>query len=53
MNARTLIAVVCTTLLTACAGGSLVINERYFPSGIVFVPADRKVSVSIDDSETG
>ena len=30
-------------LLTACAGGSLVINERYFPSGIVFVPADRKV----------
>jgi hypothetical protein len=49
MNARTLIAVVCTTVLTACAGGSLVINERYFPSGIVLVPLDRKVKVTVED----
>jgi hypothetical protein len=49
MNARTLIAVVCTSVLTACAGGSLVLNERYFPRGIVLVPLDRKVKISVDD----
>ena len=53
MNARTLIAVACVAMLSACAGGKFVVNERYFPSGIVFVPAERKVNVTIDDSETG
>ena len=49
MNARTLIAVVCTSVLTACAGGSLVLNERYFPSGIVLVPLARNVKVTVED----
>src|SRR5436190_23037678 len=49
MNARGLIAVACITVLTACAGGKFVINERYFPNGVVFVAADRKVKVTVED----
>src|SRR4029434_742859 len=45
MNVRTLIAVACAAALSACA----VVNERYFP-GVVFVPADRRVNVTIEDT---
>jgi hypothetical protein len=51
MNARTLIAVACVAVLSACAGGKFVVNERYFPSGVWFVPDERKVQVSIDDRD--
>ena len=49
MNVRTLIAVACAAALSACAGGSIVVNERYF-TGVVFVPLDRKVNVTIEDN---
>ena len=48
MNARTLIAVASATLLTACAAGNLVLNERYFPR-LVLVPLASKVNVSVDE----
>jgi hypothetical protein len=51
MNARILIAVACVAMLSACSGGKFVVNERYFPSGVVFVPDERKVNVSIDDRD--
>ena len=50
MSARTLIAVACAAVLSACAGGSFVVNERYFPGGVLFVPLDRKVTVTIEGS---
>jgi len=49
MNARTLIAVACVAVLSACAAGSFVVNEKYFPSGVIVVLADRKINVTIDD----
>ena len=48
MNARTLIAVVCTTVLAACAGGKFVVNERYFPNGVMLVPLARNVKVTVE-----
>jgi hypothetical protein len=49
MNARTLIAVVCTTVLAACAGGTFVVNERFFPGGVTFIPLDAKANVMLQD----
>jgi hypothetical protein len=49
MNARTLLAVGCAVALSACAGGSLVINERYFPNGVVLLPLDAKTNVNLQD----
>ena len=51
MNARTLIAVACVAVLSACAGGKFVVNERFFPGGVWFVPDERKIQVRIDDSD--
>ena len=52
MNAKTLLAISLATTLTACAaGGSFVVNERFFPNGVVVILSDRKVNVSIDGKD--
>ena len=49
MNTRTLVAVTLgAVVLSACAGKSFVVNEKYYPNGLIVILADRKVNVTID-----